>query len=49
MKMRCFQCVVFAALVLCAVVELARAYRYSKDEMVTLTYRGRQSLSGQMR
>lgn len=49
MKMRCFQCAVFAAVLLCAVVELTRAYRTSKDEMVTLTYRGRQSLSGQLR
>lgn len=49
MKMRCFQCLVFAAVLLCAVVELTRAYQTSKDEMVTLTYRGRQSLSGQLR
>lgn len=49
MKMRYFQYVVFAALILSTVVELARAYRSSKDEMVTLTYRGRQSLSGQLR
>lgn len=49
MKIRCLRCALFALLALGTLYELVSVYRSAKDEMVSLTYRGRQELSGKMR
>ncbi len=49
MNLRYLRFAAFALLAFATVSELVSAYRHSKDELVTLTYQGRQRLSGQLR